>query len=745
MAAPIPLWKIQMNRNCYLILSGASLLLMPVAYAQIIADPSAPASQRPMVIETATGLPQVNIQAPSAGGVSRNTYSQFDVQQQGAVLNNSRLDVQTHTAGWIQGNANLAGGAARIILNEVNSANPSYLRGHLEVAGDRAQVIIANPSGVTCDGCGFINAGRTTLTTGTAIVNNGNLDGYRVTDGIIRIQGSGLDTRESAYTDIIGRAVEINAGIWGKDLKITSGANTIDASHTVVEALQTDTAVPRVGIDVAALGGMYANKIVLIGTGDGVGVRNAGEIGAAAGDVVVRADGSVMNRGDITASGSLSMTVAALENRGLLHGRETLIDGRAIANIGAGRIYGDHIAIAAKNFSNRAESAEAVDGVKSLVTAPIVAAFDRLDIAAAHLENTEHAALYSAGDIAIGGSLDLNHHATGIAALFENHSATIEAAHNLEIAADEIMNINDHFSTHLAEVSRQDIVEYAISGSPERYAADEIQIVHDEVDYLVTPTGGGYEFDRYNYTRVTQETVIDENDPSKMIAGGDMHISAKNILNDKSMIIAGGDLIGQFDHLENAETTGQRIISEHGIAAMLSKTKVEQIGLPGRPKNDGTRDKRTDLPLDDKGRYSEQAYVKGKLYQPKYFPCATAECQNHNLDMSDQGTKDYVKAMDLKILENIGDGANVAIFASPVGPLAIVAGITGSAAGVAGGVIEDNLDEVGESMALQYGFEQYLKKAYKISAPTAARAVAAIDLLGGWDAFVGRVNERLRE
>ncbi|MFX5776955.1 filamentous hemagglutinin N-terminal domain-containing protein, partial [Acinetobacter baumannii] len=81
-----------------------------------------------------------------------------------------------------------------VILNEVNSANPSFLRGYVEVAGDRAQVIIANPSGVTCDGCGFINASRTTLTTGTAIMNNGNLDGFVVRRGTVTVQGEGLDS-----------------------------------------------------------------------------------------------------------------------------------------------------------------------------------------------------------------------------------------------------------------------------------------------------------------------------------------------------------------------------------------------------------------------------------------------------------------------------------------------------------------------------------------------------------------------
>ena len=84
------------------------------------------------------------------------TSSQFDVAEKGAVLNNARKAAQTQMAGWVQGNPNLARGEAKVILNEVNSANPSRLKGYVEVAGKKADVVIANPSGIQCDGCGVI-------------------------------------------------------------------------------------------------------------------------------------------------------------------------------------------------------------------------------------------------------------------------------------------------------------------------------------------------------------------------------------------------------------------------------------------------------------------------------------------------------------------------------------------------------------------------------------------------------------
>ena len=96
---------------------GLWLLAMVGVQAQIVADPTAPGQQRPTVLSAPNGVPLVNIQTPSAAGVSRNVYRQFDVQGNGAILNNSRGNAQTQTGGWVQGNPWLAKGEARVILN----------------------------------------------------------------------------------------------------------------------------------------------------------------------------------------------------------------------------------------------------------------------------------------------------------------------------------------------------------------------------------------------------------------------------------------------------------------------------------------------------------------------------------------------------------------------------------------------------------------------------------------------------
>lgn len=343
------------------------VFMVPVAHAQLVADPNAPGNQQPTVLEAANGVPLVNIQTPSAAGVSRNTYQQFDVDTQGAILNNSRTSVQSQLGGWVQGNPWLAQGTARVILNEVNSNDPSLLRGYVEVAGDRAQLIIANPAGISCDGCGFINADRSTLTTGKPIINGGALEGYRVQGGSISVLGQGLDASAADYTDLIARSVQVNAGIWAQQLQVTTGANEVSADHSKVQAVDTDSGAPAFALDVGALGGMYSQKIVLVGTERGVGVRNAGAIGAHVGQVVVTADGRLENSGTIQAKADTQIQANdGLANTGVISaGRELSIDSVKDIDNRQGTLNARRVAIKAQSLDNQAGTIEQA-GTQSL-------------------------------------------------------------------------------------------------------------------------------------------------------------------------------------------------------------------------------------------------------------------------------------------------------------------------------------------------------------------------------------------
>lgn len=743
----------------------------------IIADSSAPIDQQPRVFQTSNGVPKVNINTPSAAGVSRNTYSQFDVNSQGAILNNAHNNVQTQLGGWIQGNPSLASGTARIILNEVNSSNPSLLNGFIEVGGDKAQVVVANPSGISCDGCGFINANRASLTTGQPIINGGRLDGYLVERGNVTIQGAGLVSDQSNYTDIIARSVVVNTSIWANNLNVTAGANRVNTDQTTITPIKGIGTTPTIAIDVATLGGMYAGKIHLVGTENGVGVSNAGNIGANAGEFTLTTDGALINTGQINstddtsiisgeinnsgtlyaqgnstlttqgnitnsgtiaarneanlhangnnstisstassllgagihmdgtlgktgnlnvsatqsiiamgqniAAGDLSSTAQSqdlsgsqttgnnisliassgdinatnatvlakdlmtvnlsgtlnntgatlvanenfvinsgslngngkllshgdltvhlindyihtgiiranddmtltshgsvtnqseltagnelyvsataidnqmtgkinasttqltaigshkLTNRGLIDGGNTFINASTVNNLGTGRIYGDHVAIAATTLNNKAE----------LSNAPVIAARGKLDIGASTITNNEHALVFSADDMFIGGGLDASHMATGQASSLNNSSATIEALGDLKIVTAILNNTNAHFSTSLKLTTTKFFEDH---------------MGQDCSGYYAMPGCRGNSLEDHTYHDFTQHIytpVVTQSDPAKILAGESLTLYGSNLTNDKSQIIAAGILQGDLASLTNIAAQGTKTIT----------------------------------------------------------------------------------------------------------------------------------------------------------------------------------------
>ena len=321
-------------------LLGLLMFAGPVMADGIVADGGANPSLRPEIINTQNGLPQVNITAPNQAGVSHNQYQQFDVDTKGAILNNSAVMTSTQMAGMIQGNPNLNPNSApaRVILNEVNSNNPSQLRGFMEVAGGKAQVIVANPAGIVCNGCGTINAGRMTLTTGKPQLNaDGSVAGYQVERGVVRIEGGGLngDARhDTEYVDILARAVEVNAGVWAKEgVSVVAGRNRVSAGGKTAKPLSDDGSTrPELAIDMGQMGGMYSGSIRMIGTEAGVGVRNQnGQVQAgktltvssegklswqsdapdaatqAGGDIQLAAKGDIETHGKVYSGGQLAV------------------------------------------------------------------------------------------------------------------------------------------------------------------------------------------------------------------------------------------------------------------------------------------------------------------------------------------------------------------------------------------------------------------------------------------------------
>ena len=197
------------ERFCGLPKRGLALILANALFWQpllVQADGIVVSGPGTSLGQAGNGVPIVNIAAPNANGLSHNQFSDYNVGANGVILNNATTRTQaTQLGGIILGNPNLQGSAASTILNEVNGGNPSHLRGYTEVAGPSARVIVANPYGISCNGCGFINTPRATLTTGTPILNNGRLDHFQVDGGSVSIEGSGLNAGNVDSFEIITR------------------------------------------------------------------------------------------------------------------------------------------------------------------------------------------------------------------------------------------------------------------------------------------------------------------------------------------------------------------------------------------------------------------------------------------------------------------------------------------------------------------------------------------------------------
>lgn len=408
---------------------GACMGLPLMAGAQIVADPNSGAN-RPTVITTPNGLPQVNITRPSGAGVSTNHYTQFDVNKAGAILNNSPGITNTQQAGYINGNPNLLpGGSARIIVNQVNSMSPSQLRGYLEVAGSRAEVIVANPNGILVDGAGFINTSRATLTTGLPVYGgSGSLDAFRVTGGQIQIEGAGLNAAGVDQVDLIARAVKANAAVYANQLNVVAGANQIDYQSLHATAIAGTGAAPSAGIDVSQLGGMYANKILLASTEQGVGVSLRGVMAAQAGDMTLNAAGKLVLAGQTNASGNIRATArdgvdnggttyaagaigiqtdAALNNSGTLVAQQSLgVTAQSVASTGtlAAGLNPDGVPVGGADLTVNASGAVSATG-RNLASGNAVIHGERLDMAGSQTATNGNLSLSaSAGGLDLTGA-----------------------------------------------------------------------------------------------------------------------------------------------------------------------------------------------------------------------------------------------------------------------------------------------------------------------------------------------------
>ena len=302
----------------------AAMLFVQSSLAEVIVGDT-----NTQVYNAKNGVQIIDIASANAAGISHNRYVSYNVDKTGQVLNNaaqsaSQLSVMTELAGKIMTNANL-NTSAKVILNEVTSANRSALNGYIEVAGAKADVILANPYGITCSGCGFINTDRATLTTGTPKLSaDGNITSFNITQGNISIADNGLNANSTGLLRLLSRNLNIDGQVNAQQLEAVTGANAYDYVTGKATAIAGTGTTGQYAIDSTLLGGLYANRISLISTEQGVGVRMAGDAAASIADFTLTAAGNIQLNNQISSKQAIEIQSSSTQQQKLdIQGRLT--------------------------------------------------------------------------------------------------------------------------------------------------------------------------------------------------------------------------------------------------------------------------------------------------------------------------------------------------------------------------------------------------------------------------------------
>ncbi len=295
-------------------------------------------------ISSEHNIPVVNIAKPSDGGVSYNTYTNFNVDTNGVIINNSTQIGTTNIGGNLYANPNFGtGNAAEIILNEVTSNSTSTLNGPTEIFGQKAEFILANPNGITCQGCGFINTSRLGLITGTPhLDSNGNIKNFTIPNGtgFMKLIGDStnqpiaLNASNIDYVDIISNIIEITGKVFvNKDLNIQTGNQNYDYTSRQITSNNTNL-TGQISIDARNFGAMQAGKIEIIASQNGIGVNLDGDtIKSNTGNLTIRTDGTLVSSSSLQAFQNLEINANQVQNAGeIISGNDLTISSQTLIN-----------------------------------------------------------------------------------------------------------------------------------------------------------------------------------------------------------------------------------------------------------------------------------------------------------------------------------------------------------------------------------------------------------------------------
>ena len=525
----------------------------------IIADPGA--SNRPDILKAPNETLIINITNPDSKGVSINEYSRFNTPTTGTILNNSNKNIDTKIAGQIDANYRL-NKEASLIINKVNSAEKSSLKGNLEVAGSRADVVIANPNGISVDGLNMINSRSLTLTTGN-INKLSPKEIELISDKSIDIVGDGLNDKSSDYTNVISNAINLNSNIHANELNIIGEKALTSSKDRLYNDVKAKNQENSFSLDSSALGGMYANKIKLVGTSNGVGVNNNGLV-IANNNIEISLDGDIVNTGAIASNKEAKIEAKTITNKdeALIAAKESLnIKADTLVNTSS-QIYAKDINVEAKKLVNNSSSQARVDTV--------------------HKQGTMHLKKEGVNRYKLGVNLK---------ELKEKISTKLAKKLGKDISELDENEVNELV---LKEAANKDGALYALNLHKDSYLYGTSQKIfhnlrldYDTNEVLVDTSRAKSNEQKRTITYSIVKDVLNEDDkanfiPGSIIANNDINLNVNDVLNDKSVIYAGGDLKLNSDNVENIALMLNNNVNSYSVYKWKEKKKWYRRGFKSK-------------------------------------------------------------------------------------------------------------------------------------------------------------------
>ncbi|MGB2553052.1 hemagglutinin repeat-containing protein [Campylobacter sp. MOP51] len=562
-------------RESVYIFVGISFVLSR-SLGEIIADPNSNKANQPLILNSPNSTTIINIVTPNEKGISFNEYIKFNTTESGTVLNNLVNGANTLISGFVEANPFLNSGSASLIVNQINSNDPSLLGGNLEIAGKRADILIANPSGISINGLNIINVNSSTFTTAKLENTSGNLslnlnpnlllNPTEKLSGTIIIEGNGLNDKSSNYTNIIANTINLLSNIHSNELNLVSTDNKVVTTNKLFDTVMKDAdisnlSIAKASIDSSNLGGMYANKINIIATKDGVGVNNAGIINANY--IKIDSSGDIINLNTIKSNKNAdirSKNIISNKNRAIIaSGGDMQLSSKQIDNINSSNIV---------SFNNLTLKADKINNASSNILADYINikadslnnySLSKFDIKMDHFSSTLN--LLCCGDRSFKLSVDIG-----------KIKEEIKKEWDLAAKSYTSYELNDEL---YKRVVSQDANAYALNLHKSSYLHgtgsnpfSSIRLDESSNSIIVNVSYvKDHEKTRNIYYNMVKEYIAKESlesfMPSRIYASSDIKFETNTIMNDKSQIYAGRDIAIKTGSINNIGQDLDRSVSSY--------------------------------------------------------------------------------------------------------------------------------------------------------------------------------------